>query len=411
MSQARKQTASPQLNPNVIGALQQEIDLGVQALRQGNADVAVTFFQSALSKMSPEMEYYDHLVHNLLLSYKAIIEKLFAAGDEETASGFLRSALKLEIAGDMAGDIPFRHGFADAFHSISLSCFDHRHFQASLQSCRKALSIHRDPSYYVTLTNALSVSGLPSMLSDYTSDLVPEQLGRHIFIACAPKSGSTFLKNVLARVTGYRDIFTVYAAGQSEHELYLPTINAYAAYNTVTQQHCRASDANIQMMNAFGIRPIVLVRDIFDSVISLLDFYNIQGAFFNTYFRADFPDLDEETKIDLLIDNVLPWYFQFVASWDLAEKQQRIDIKWLRYEDMISDKAGTTIDLLNFYGLGAPAKAVEGSIAEIESEGRKIRFNKGVAGRGKAGLSDRQKEKIRRFSRYYPSADLGRIGL
>jgi hypothetical protein len=116
-------------------------------------------------------------------------------------------------------------------------------------------------------------------------------------------------------------------------------------------------------------------------------------------------------KIDLLIENVIPWYFQFVASWDLAEKQKRLEVHWLSYEDLIADKTSSVLKVLEFYGLGASRRGVEQRIAEIESEERKIRFNKGVAGRGRSGLNDRQKEQIHRLTRYYPSTDFGRIGL
>src|SRR3989442_9546064 len=160
----------------------------------------------------------------------------------------------------------------------------------------------------------LAATGQRAILSDFTTEIMPEQLGRDLFIACVPKSASTFLKNLLVNLTGYRDLFTVDAAGQSEHEIYLPTLRECAHLDTVTQQHCRELDANVHLMQAFDIRPVVLVRNIFDSVMSLLDFYN-KGAFQTSYFRADWPALDEETKIDLLIENVVPWYFQFVASF------------------------------------------------------------------------------------------------
>jgi len=164
------------------------------------------------------------------------------------------------------------------------------------------------------------------------------------------------------------------------------------------------------MMQAFEIKPVVLVRNIFDSVMSLLDFYN-KGAFYNSYFRADYQSLDEETKIDLLIDNVIPWYFQFVASWSLVEKQKSLEIFWLSYEDLIADKPSAIQNVLRFYGLGASLRSVEQKIKETESEERKIRFNKGVAGRGESGLSERHKERIRRLARYYPATDFSRIGL
>ncbi len=399
------------LNQNVVSALQQEVDLGVQALTRGSGEVAVTFFQSALNKLTAEQPFYDHLVHNLLLAYKLVIENLLKAGNTAMASDFLRAALRLEIRGEMAEDSVFVKKFADNFQSLGLVFFQNGRFDESLLCCRKAISVNPRQSSYVNLTNALTATRGRARLSDFTAEITPEQLGRHIFIACVPKSASTFLKNLLVNLTGYRDLFSVYAAGQSEHELYLPTLRDSAHLDTVTQQHCRASDANVHLMQAFDIRPIVLVRNIFDSVMSLLDFYTKQGAFYNTYFRADFQSLDQETRIDLLIDNVVPWYMQFVASWDLVEKEKRLEITWLRYEDLIGDKPAAIAEVLKFYGLGAQQKAVEAKIRETESEGRKIRFNKGIAGRGNTGLTGSQKEKIRRLSRYYPTTDFSRIGL
>lgn len=395
---------------NLYSILQQEVELGGQALKRESADMAVTLFQSALQKLTIDQPFYDHLVHNLLLSYKLLIEKLLKNGDTSTARDFLHAALRLEIRGEMAEDSTFLRRFAGTFQSLSIVFFHNNLNEESVLCCRKAISVHPSPGSYVNLTNSLAAAGQPAKLSDFTTEITAEQLGRHLFIACVPKSASTFLKNLLLNLTGYRDLFTVYAAGQSEHEIYLPTLREFAHLDTVTQQHCRASDANVHLMQAFGIRPVVLVRNIFDSVMSLLDFYN-QGAFQTSYFRADWQALDEEMKIDLLIENVIPWYFQFVASWELAEKQKRLEVHWLSYEDLVADKPSSVLKVLEFYGLGASRRGTEQRIGEIESEGRKIRFNKGVTGRGGSRLNNRQKEQIRRLTRYYPSTDFGRIGL
>jgi len=350
--QSGKTIAVPHMSRNLYTILQQEVDLGGQALKRENADMAVTLFQSALQKLTIDHPFYDHLVHNLLLSYKLLIEKLLKQGDTSTALDFLRAALRLEIRGDMAEDSTFLRKFAGAFQSLGIVFFQNRLNEASLLCCRKAISVYPSPGSYVNLTNSLSATGQPAKLSDFTTEITPEQLGRHLFIACVPKSASTFLKNLLVNLTGYRDLFTVYAAGQSEHEMYLPTLREFAHLDTVTQQHCRASDANVHLMQAFGIRPVVLVRNIFDSVMSLLDFYN-QGAFQTSYFRADWRALDEETKIDLLIENVIPWYLQFVASWDFAEKQKRLEVYWLSYEELVANKSSSVLKILEFYSLGS----------------------------------------------------------
>lgn len=402
--------ADDKSNLNLYSTLQQEVELGIQALKSENGEMAVTFFQSALQKLSPEQPFYDHLVHNLVLSYKVLTEQLFEAGKADAANRLLRSALNLEIRGQMAEDADFRKRFAGAFQELGLVFFKFKNFEASLLCCRKTIAIYSAPSSHINLTNSLAMTNQRAELADFTTDIIREQLGTHIFIACVPKSASTFLKNLLVSLTGYRDIFMVYAAGQNEHELYLPTLQENAHFDTVTQQHCRASFANIQMMQAFGIKPVVLVRNIFDSVMSLLDFYD-KGAFQHSYFREDFKLLDEETKIDLLIDNIIPWYFQFIASWSLVEKQKSLDIFWLSYEDLIADKPTAIQNVLRFYGLGAARRGIEQKVRETESEGRKIRFNKGVKGRGESRLSEEQKERIRRFARYHPATDFSRIGL
>src|SRR5947209_147996 len=400
----------PQSSRNLYSILQQEVELGGQALKRESADMAVTFFQSALQKVTIDQPFYDHLVHNLLLSYKLLIEKLLKRGDTSTALDFLRAALRLEIRGNMAEDATFLRKFAGAFQSLGIVFFQNNLNEASLLCYRKAISAYPAPGSYVNLTNSLAATGQRAILSDFTTEITPEQLGRHLFIACVPKSASTFLKNLLLNLSGYRDLFTVYAAGQTEHEIYLPTLRESAHLDTVTQQHCRASDANVHLMQAFDIRPVVLVRNVFDSVMSLLDFYN-KGAFQTSFFRADWQALDEEMKIDLLIENVIPWYFQFVASWDLAEKEKRLELLWLSYEEMVSDKTSSVLKVLEFYGLGASRRGVEQRIRQIESEERKIRFNKGVTGRGRLGLNLQQKEQISRLTRYYPSIDFSRIGL
>ena len=400
----------PATRNNLYSILQQEVAIGRQALQSGGPDVAITMFQSALQKLSVDQPFYDHLVHNLLLSYKLLIEKLLKQVDTSMARDFLRAALRLEIRGEMANDTKFVRKFAGTFENLSIVLCQHNLSGESVLCCRKAIAIYAGPGAYVNLTNSLAAAGAPAMLSDFMTEITSAQLGRHIFIACVPKSASTFLKNVLMNVTGFRDLFTVYAAGQTEHEIYLPTLRESAHLDTVTQQHCRASDANIHLMQAFGIRPVVLVRNIFDSVMSLLDFYD-KGAFQTSYYRADWPALDRETKIDLLIENVIPWYFQFVASWDLAEKQKRLEVHWLSYEELIADKPASVLGVLKFHGLGAPREGVEQRIRETESNKGKIRFNKGLTGRGASDLNEHQKDQIRRLARYYPSTNFARIGL
>ncbi len=49
---AGKSLDLPPLSQNLYTVLQQEVELGVQALSRGNADMSVTLFQSALQKLT-----------------------------------------------------------------------------------------------------------------------------------------------------------------------------------------------------------------------------------------------------------------------------------------------------------------------------------------------------------------------
>src|SRR3989442_9398707 len=178
----------PHLSGNLYSILQQEVDLGVQAIERESADMAVMLFQSALQKVTVDQPFYDHLVHNLLLSYKLLIEQLLKKGDRSTALDFLRAALRLEIRGDMAEDSTFLRKFAGAFQSLGIVFFQNSLNEESLLCCRKAISIYPSPGSYVNLTNSLAATGRRAKLSAFTTEITPAQLGRHLFITAVPPS-------------------------------------------------------------------------------------------------------------------------------------------------------------------------------------------------------------------------------
>lgn len=391
--------------------VQEDIQRGIQYLNHDQADRAVQAFKLAREKANGHAVITDVITHNLLTAYRQHVERILRTDDHTRANPFIREAAELRIQGPMKDDDAFRGKFADTFKNLGMDLYYARQYEPALFFFRKAIEVEPCPSYYVDLTNALAFVKTPARLVDYTRAYTPEELGRHIFIACSPKSGSTFLKNLLVNLTGFKDLFSVYAGLQNEHDLDLPQMIKFGKDNTVTQQHSRASEANIQMMQAFGIRPVILVRDIYDSLLSLVDFYS-QGFTFSTFFnKEDFLSFSHDKKLDLLIEFAIPWYFQFVASWQRAEAEGRLEMMWLTYEEMIADKPAAVKKLLGYYGMAVPDDAIEDRIRFIEGDGERNRFNKGIAGRGKSGVSDRHKARIRELAEYFPSADFSCIGV
>ena len=414
MDMTKARTINLKVSPNEQSALEHlktEIDRGIEFMNVSQHDRAILIFKQLVQKVDINSPTFDVLQHNLLTAYKRRIEQILEFEDVTPVNRYLPEVFELTLKGELSADSKFRSGFADAFKQLGTVFYEKRQYEAALACFRKAIAIQPCPSYYVDLTNALAFTKKRAELRDYTPGYARADLGRHIFITCTPKSGSTFLKNVLVGVTGYRDLFTVYAALQNEHELDMPQLAKFGNINTVTQQHARASEANIQLMQAFGICPVVLVRDIFDTVISLLDFYR-QGFTFSTFFdRDDFLAFDEQQQIDLLISYVIPWHFQFVASWQRAERDKRLNIYWLTYEELIKDKVAAVEQILRHYGMSPSAIELENQIAAAEANKDRNRINKGISGRGNAILSSSQKERIVGFGRYFPGTDFSCLGL
>lgn len=391
--------------------IQHAVERGLAFLKEEKADAAISAFKQAQAKAPENSPVRDIVTHNLLTAYKARINQLLDANEPLHVNRYIEELRGLRLTSPLLQDATFRMGYADTLRMLSLDFYAAQQYEASLYFIRRALSLNQWPSYYIDLANALSWTRSKAQLRDYTRAYTEADLGKHIFLACAPKSGSTFLKNVLVGVTGFKDMFSVYAALQNEQELDLPHLVTFGNVNTVTQQHARASEPNLQMMQAFGIRPTVLVRNIFDTTASLLDFYT-NGFVFSTYFdRDDFVSFGDDQKIELLIEYVIPWYFQFVASWQRAERDGRLEIDWITYEGMVADKPAMVERILSFNGISAPRNIIERQINESESHGKKNRFNKGRTGRGKAVLSEDQRKRIISLARHFPSSDFSLIGL
>ena len=153
--QLAREIETPESDQDLYMAAQLEVDLGARSLSNGNAEVAMTMFQSALQKIDSGMPFHDQLAFNLLASYKMLIEQKLASGDARAAEGFLQRALKLELSDRTAGDDSFRQQFAGVADAIGLIFFRHGDFDASLQCTRRAISIMPSPGFQVNLENAL----------------------------------------------------------------------------------------------------------------------------------------------------------------------------------------------------------------------------------------------------------------
>lgn len=235
--------------------------------------------------------------------------------------------------------------------------------------------------------------------------------GRLIVISAMPKSGSTFLSRAVASASGYAHSFLAYAYGNAEQELYLPAVIDAYGRGTVTQQHFKANQHNLEILNAFRIRPVVLTRNVFDALVSARD-HLVQENLANlpgVHVSREFRDLEPERQLDFVIDLFAPWYVAFFVSWHHAEGAG-VPFLWMTYEEAVADWPGAVSRVLEFGGRSRPAEDVAGAVAALTGAPReRTRLNHGTVGRGVSLLSLAQRERVLRLTRHYSAVDFSRI--
>ena len=203
----------------------------------------------------------------------------------------------------------------------------------------------------------------------------------HIFVACFQKSGSTYLTELLSEITGFPSRALVAAYGHNDQDVHEYALEEVEGRSSVTQQHAKGTANNVDLLKKFGIRPVVLVRDIFDVTISLYDHIERGRDRVPTGFvHREYRNLTRDEKLLYLVRVHLPWYFNFFVSW--REASGALDTLWLTYEGLFADQVATVSRVLEFYGLSTDRATIEAAIRSTAGA-KRTRFNVGVAGRGR----------------------------
>ncbi len=237
-----------------------------------------------------------------------------------------------------------------------------------------------------------------------------------IVVAAIPKSGSTFLTNTLIKLTGLRNFRLCAAYSTNEHDLYLPALCLMNRYGCVSQLHMKGTFHNAALMRQFGIKPIILVRRLYDVIVSLKhdlrekECMTGYGTGLNGYSflwqDESLKNLNDEQLIDAIIDLAIPWYVNFYVSWHRLCDQGAVDAIWVSYEEMIAEKEKTLKTILNFIDVKY--------VGEIDQEilsAKYQKFRKGATGEGESALTRQQRTRINKLFSYYSDVDFSLFGL
>jgi hypothetical protein len=244
---------------------------------------------------------------------------------------------------------------------------------------------------------------------DYLNDL--GALRRSVVLAFAPKAAGTYLRSAAIVATDGALVRTCHAQGGRDASFYMPTFVNYFAgghprKTLVTHVHMQALPANQRFIEAFDLKPAIMIRAIPDMLASYADMLTDDPLFpdnwLNIAVPQDYAALSPEQRNDFLVDMMGPWYASYFATWlDYARRDPRVLV--LDYDEFRTDPVPVLMRLLDHSGLSRSEEACEVALNGVWEDRGSFRFNKGVSGRGRLRFTSAQIARLERQLGYYPN--------
>ncbi|MBW2937732.1 sulfotransferase domain-containing protein [Aureisphaera sp. CAU 1614] len=230
-----------------------------------------------------------------------------------------------------------------------------------------------------------------------------------LFISAFPKSGSSFISLVISDVLNLPILDVVYSHLR-EQDLYKPLIEEYNSKKYVSKHHTLATTPNIEILQNYNVRPVILTRKLPDVIISLRDHISKTLIWPHFYVPNDFNKWDNNQQYNFLIDLAVPWYLFFFASWKNTEQRGDLSLLFVEYENFHKDKAITIQNILAFMGYKISLEKILDSMEKVSQlPPKQNRLNKAEVYRGKKQLSDNQLSKISEKTKHYTNVDFSSI--
>lgn len=256
-----------------------------------------------------------------------------------------------------------------------------------------------------TIIHAAFTDGLP--MQREVNKLLKNKKESIIVVAAMPRSGSTYFVNTLSQLTHLPYFRLSSAFGTNEQDLYLPAL-CINTQGCVAQMHMKGTYHNVKLLKMFHIRPIILVRNIFDTIISLTNdlrkkqqhIHSKTGEIGYSFLWNDtsIEKLDENEFLDFVIDFATPWYVTFYVSWYNLNP----NAMWVTYEELMKDPLTTFINVFTFLN----EKPKVPFFPEILSK----KYNTFYNGKIDKEISIQHRIKIAKYLQYYPYIDFKKYG-
>lgn len=234
-----------------------------------------------------------------------------------------------------------------------------------------------------------------------------------LLLAFAPKSAGTYFRQAAIQAIGGELVRMCHAQAGRDGTLYLPNVLARCLDNetphTITHIHMQALTGNRNFIEAFGLKPVIMIRDLADMLASLLDMLETdpvaRAEGVNCQVPANFCEMDRAAKLDFMIDIIAPWYASYFATWKSFVDDAPRTVCVLYYRDFCCNPGETLHKAITHSGFVTTREKCLRSLEAVWRAKESYRFNKGVSGRGRRYFSSAHFERLHKLLSYYPQLE------
>lgn len=188
-----------------------------------------------------------------------------------------------------------------------------------------------------------------------------------LHIAALPKSGSTWLKNLLSELTQFGS--TVPPDPNADMENHdLPDEENFSHIvksNSIVKLHTRCNDRNLSIIKNLGFKTVILKRNLRDQCVSNY-FYILKNKSHrhNGLYKKISKDDGLFHRATISIEEYVPW----INGWEKIANKECNSFKIFSYESLVDETFETLSSIVNFFDLKIPTKEIEECIHKIASK-------------------------------------------
>jgi hypothetical protein len=230
-----------------------------------------------------------------------------------------------------------------------------------------------------------------------------------LFIAGLPKSGTTWLEQMISSYPGFHDLlipdvaaYELARGGSHDYDLPRDMFARFKDMLVVTKMHVHGSAHNVALLHDAGVRYVVLYRDLRD--VALSHYFYVR----QTPWHPEYPTYIKVGVEDGLLtfaDQLLPDFVAWIRSWS-RNSDPKMGLV-LRYEDMLADAERALTCIARHFDLDSSPEVIHRiveahrfqKLSAGRSQGQENQhsfFRKGIAGDWQNHFTPAIKERYKR---------------